>query len=190
LELASPYLPWGLDETFQYMEPVVRWSIVLLWMMFLWAWIVIVDRVGGYWWARSQSRKFVPTMANANSTTPGQFWGTVLVCAVVLACANAVTARLTQHTVSRRILADARNSGSAQTIALGNSLVRSAFNAEEFAAAQQSSGVQSAALNMAMGSSTPAEHLLLLRAALRADDHARVLLYGFYDFQLYGSCVA
>ena len=123
-------------------------------------------------------------MANANSITRGQFWGTVLVCAVVLACANAVTARFTQHTVSRRMLADARNSGPAQTIALGNSLVRSAFKAEEFAAAQQSSGVQSAALNMAMGASTPAEHLLLLRAALRADDHARVLLYGFYDFQL------
>src|SRR5258706_1693754 len=88
------------------------------------------------------------TMANANSITRGQFWGTVLVCAAVLACANAVTARLTQHTVSRRMLADARNSGPAQTIALGNSLVRSAFKAEEFAAAQQSSGVQSTALNM------------------------------------------
>src|SRR5882757_10151628 len=49
----------GLDEIFQYMEPLVRWYIVLLWMMFLWAWIVIVDRVAGYWWARSQSRKFV-----------------------------------------------------------------------------------------------------------------------------------
>jgi hypothetical protein len=23
-EFASPYLPWGLDETFQYMEPLVR----------------------------------------------------------------------------------------------------------------------------------------------------------------------
>src|SRR6266481_3744069 len=100
------------------------------------------------------------TMANANSITRGQFWGTVLVCALVLACANAVIVRLTQHAVSRRILADARNSG----------------------AAQQSSGPQSAALNMAMGASTPTEHLLLLRAALRADDHARALLYGFYDF--------
>jgi hypothetical protein len=123
-------------------------------------------------------------MANANTITRGQFWGTALVCAVVLTSANLVVARLTRQTVSRRILADAVNSGAAQTIALGNSLVRSGFNAEEFAAAQQSSGVQSAALNMAMGASTPAEHLLLLRAALRADDHARVLLYGFYDFQL------
>jgi hypothetical protein len=37
---------------------------------------------------------------------------------------------------------------------------------------------------MAMGASTPPEHLLLLRAALRADDRAQFLLYGFYDFQL------
>jgi hypothetical protein len=38
--------------------------------------------------------------------------------------------------------------------------------------------------DMAMGASNPAEHLLRLRAALRDDDHARLLLYGFYDFQL------
>src|SRR5258707_9080651 len=38
---------------------------------------------------------------------------------------------------------------------------------------------------MAMGASTPAEHLLLLRAALRAGDRALVGgFYGFYDFQL------
>ena len=123
-------------------------------------------------------------MPNANSITRGQFWGTVLVCVTVLVCANTVVGSLTQHSVSRRILADAKSAGSPQTIALGNSLVRSGFNAEEFAAAQQSPGAQSAGLNMAMGASTPAEHLLLLRAALRADDGARLLLYGFYDFQL------
>jgi biopolymer transport protein ExbB/biopolymer transport protein TolQ len=64
-EFASPYLPWGLDETFQYMERLVRWCMVLLCMMFLWARIVIADRVAGYWWARSQSRKFVPEIQGA-----------------------------------------------------------------------------------------------------------------------------
>jgi hypothetical protein len=108
----------------------------------------------------------------------------VLVCAAVLACANLVVARLTQHTISRQILAEARNSVSAETIALGNSLVRSGFNAEEFAAAQHSPGQPRAALNMAMGASAPPEHLLLLRAALRTDDRAQLLIYGFYDFQL------
>jgi hypothetical protein len=70
-----------------------------------------------------------------------------------------------------------------QTIALGNSLVQSGFNPDEFVAAQQLPSVRSAALNMAMGASSPAEHLLL-RAALRADDRAPLVLYGFYDFQL------
>jgi len=123
-------------------------------------------------------------MTNGNSITRGQFWGAVLVCAAMVACANAVVGTVTQHSVSRRILADARSAGAAQTIALGNSLVRSGFNADEFAMALRSQGVHSAASNMAMGASTPPEHLLLLRAALRADDRAQLLLYGFYDFQL------
>jgi hypothetical protein len=123
-------------------------------------------------------------MTNTNPLTRRQFWGTVLVCTAGLACANAVVGTLTQHSVSRRILADARNAGGAETIALGNSLVRSGFNADEFATSLRSQGVQSAALNMAMGASTPPEHLLLLRAALQADDRAQLLLYGFYDFQL------
>lgn len=123
-------------------------------------------------------------MANVNSITRGQFWGTLLACAALLVCANAVVGTLTQHSVSRRILADAQSAGAAQTIALGNSLVRSGFDAEEFSAAQQLRGSQGHALNMAMGASTPSEHLLLLRTALRANHRAELLLYGFYDFQL------
>jgi hypothetical protein len=122
-------------------------------------------------------------MTSANSLTRGQFLGTVLVCVAMLACANLGIRRLTQHTVSRRILADAKSAGSPAAIAVGNSLMRSGFNADQFAAAQ-SPGSRSAPLNMAMGASNPAEHLLLLRSALRDDDHARLLLYGYYDFQL------
>jgi hypothetical protein len=120
-------------------------------------------------------------MQNANSITRRQFWGTLLACAAVLVCANAIVGRLTQSTVSRRILADANNAGSAVTIALGNSLVRSGFNAGEFV---PSASGRPVALNMAMGAASPAEHLLLLRAALRVDGQAKLLLYGFYDFQL------
>jgi hypothetical protein len=69
-----------------------------------------------------------------------------------------------------------------QTIALGNSLAQSGFNPDEFVAAQQLPSVQSAALNMAMGASSPAEHPLLLRAALRADDRAQLVFYGFMIF--------
>src|SRR6266481_6956151 len=117
-------------------------------------------------------------MSNANSITRGKFWGTVLVCAAVLACTNTLVGSLTQHSVSRRILADAKSAGSAETIALGNSLVRSGFDADEFAATQQSQGAQGGALNMARGAPTPVEHILLLPAPLRADDRARLVLYG------------
>jgi len=97
-------------------------------------------------------------MANANSITRGQFWGKLLVCVAVLACASAVAGTLTQQSVSRRIPADARSAEAAETIALENSLVRSGFNADEFAMALRSPGVHSAASNMAMGgsASTPA----------------------------------
>jgi len=122
-------------------------------------------------------------MQSTESITRGQFWGTVLVCVAVLGSANALVSRMTRHTVSRRLLEDARNSGSATAIALGNSLMRSGFDANEFAPPPKPGG-QPLALNMAMGASSPAEHLLLLRAALRDDRQAKLLLYGFYDFQL------
>ena len=53
-----------LDEAFRYMEPLVRWSVVLLGVMFLWAGIVIADRVTGYRRARLQSRQFTREVQN------------------------------------------------------------------------------------------------------------------------------
>ena len=121
-------------------------------------------------------------METKSPVTAWQFIGTALVCAAILVCANLVVAGLTRHTVSKRILADARNSGNARTVALGNSLMRSGFVTDEFA--PPGPEWRSTALNMAMGASSPAEHLLLLRAAIRSNPRARLLLYGYYDFQL------
>jgi hypothetical protein len=115
--------------------------------------------------------------------TRRQFFAAFLVCLAVLAAGNLVVQRLTAHTVSRRILAEARTSSSAQVIALGNSLMRSGFVPEAFAP-PISPQAQAPAVNLAMGASTPVEQLLLLRAGLRAIPDARLLLYGFYDFQL------
>lgn len=108
---------------------------------------------------------------------------TLLTCLAVLAAGNLVVQRLTAHTVSRRLLADTRNASSAQIIALGNSLMRSGFIPESFLPAASLQG-QSPAFNLAMGASTPVEQLLLLRAGLRSFAKPRLLLYGFYDFQL------
>src|SRR5205823_5111571 len=119
----------------------------------------------------------------AMNSSGRQFLSAVVVCALMLGGANVIVARLTRHSVSRRILADADNFHAAKTIALGNSLVRSGFIAEEYAAAQPG-GKSDSAINMAMGASSPAEHLLLLRKALQSESQARLLIYGFYDFQL------
>src|SRR5205823_12646982 len=89
----------------------------------------------------------------------------------------------TAHTVSRRLLADARAASSTQIIALGNSLMRSGFIPEAFAPPTPPLE-PSPAFNLAMGASTPVEQLLLLRAGLRSFTKPRLLLYGFYDFQL------
>src|SRR5215472_831698 len=108
---------------------------------------------------------------------------TALVWLAMLGAANLAVKRLTAHTVSRRILADARNAPSAQVIALGNSLMRAGFVPEIFAP-PAAPGTSSAAFNLAMGASLPPDQLLLFREGLRTIPHARVLLYGFYDFQL------
>lgn len=112
-----------------------------------------------------------------------QFLGAVFVCLVVLSIADFAVQHLTAHTVSHRLLADTRGAEYAQIIAVGNSLMRSGFVPEVFAppAAPQE---KSQAFNLAMGASTPVEQLLLLRAGLQSFTLPRLLLYGFYDFQL------
>src|SRR5262249_20252521 len=112
-----------------------------------------------------------------------QFGGALFLCSAILAAANFGVQRLTAHTVSRRLLADTREAGHTQIIALGNSLMRSGFVPEAFAPPASPRG-ESAAFNLAMGASTPVEQLLLLRAGLRWFTAPRLLLYGFYDFQL------
>jgi hypothetical protein len=116
-------------------------------------------------------------------STRRQFFAALLVCLAILAAGNLVVQRLTAHTVSRRLVADARAASSAQIIALGNSLMRSGFVPEAFAPPVPPQE-QSPAFNLAMGASTPVEQLLLLRAGLGSFSKPRLILYGFYDFQL------
>lgn len=115
--------------------------------------------------------------------TRRHFWGALFFCLAIVAIGNFVVQRLTAHTVSRRLLAETREAGHAQIIALGNSLMRSGFVPETFSQPASPRG-QSPAFNLAMGASTPVEQLLLLRAGLQSFTSPRLLLYGFYDFQL------
>ena len=122
-------------------------------------------------------------MQERSLITRRQFFGALLVCLAILTAGNLIVQRITAHTVSRRVLEEARAARSAEVIALGNSLMRAGFLSEVFADAAGSSS-KSSAVNIALGASSPVEQLLLLRAGLRTVPNPKLLLYGFYDFQL------
>ena len=110
----------------------------------------------------------------------------VLTAAVLLAgllAMNLVFAYLTQNSVPRRVMRRARESQSASVLALGNSLVASGFDNKAFDAGAGLAAPR-ASVNLGLGAASPVEHLLLLRYALAQGMRPRLVIYGFYDFQL------
>ena len=96
---------------------------------------------------------------------------------------NLAVAFLTRNSVPRRVMRHARESQAASVIALGNSLVAAGFDETAFDAGAGLSAPRGAA-NLGLGASAPVEQLLLLRYALSHGLHPRLVVYGFYDFQL------
>lgn len=96
---------------------------------------------------------------------------------------NLAVAFLTRNSVPRRVMRHARESQAARVIALGNSLIASGFDEGAFDAGAGLSPPRGAA-NVGLGASAPVEQLLLLRYALSHGLHPRLVVYGFYDFQL------
>lgn len=102
---------------------------------------------------------------------------------VILAALNAWVAGNARDTVPRQLMARVRESPGTRVLALGNSLVGVGF---EEAAFDEGIGLdrQQGMINLGLGDSTPVEHLMLLRYALQNGERPRLLIYGFYDFQL------
>jgi hypothetical protein len=96
---------------------------------------------------------------------------------------NLTVTFLTRNSVPRRVMRHARESQAANVIALGNSLIAAGFDGTAFDAAAGLSAPSGAA-NLGLGASAPVEQLLLLRYALSYGLHPRLVVYGFYDFQL------
>ncbi len=110
----------------------------------------------------------------------------VFTAAVLLAgflAVNLTIAYLTRNSVPRRLMRQARESESSVLLALGNSLIAAGFDEAAFDAAAGLSSPRGAA-NLGIGASVPVEHLLLLRYALAQGMRPRLVVYGFYDFQL------
>jgi len=100
-----------------------------------------------------------------------------------LAVLNLVIVFLTRNSRPRQVMRHARESQSASVIAFGNSLVAAGFDEPAFDSGAGLSAPRGSA-NLGLGATTPVEQLLLLRYALAHGIHPRLVLYGFYDFQL------
>jgi hypothetical protein len=96
---------------------------------------------------------------------------------------NLAVIYLTRNSVPRRVMRHARESQPAAVLALGNSLVAAGFDEAAFDAGATLSPPHGAA-NLGLGASSPVEQLLLFRYALSHGMRPRLVVYGFYDFQL------
>lgn len=92
-------------------------------------------------------------------------------------------ARSSQDTVPRALMARVRQSPDAQVLALGNSLIGVGFNETSFDAGMGLDKTDGA-INLGMGGSSAVEQLLMLRYALQQGLHPRIVVFGFFDFQL------
>jgi hypothetical protein len=104
----------------------------------------------------------------------------MLVLLAVVAAGNGAVAFMSRNSVPRQKLRSIQASPPADVLFLGNSMMEAGVDGGAFESAWPDRRPH--ALNLGLGSSTPAEHALLLRAAGR---HAGAhVVYGFFDMQL------
>ncbi len=102
---------------------------------------------------------------------------------LVLIALDREVARSSQNTVPRALMARVRESPDAQAVALGNSLIGVGFNEPSFDGGMELDK-RDGAINLGMGGSSAIEQLLMLRYALQQGMRPRVVVFGFFDFQL------
>lgn len=102
---------------------------------------------------------------------------------ILLAALDRAVARSAQNTVPRLLMARARESTGAKALALGNSLIGVGFVESSFDGAMGLDN-RDGAVNLAMSGSSAVEQLLMLRYALQQGLRPRVVVFGFFDFQL------
>jgi hypothetical protein len=102
---------------------------------------------------------------------------------LLLVALDRAVARSAQNTVPRALMARARVSADAKAVALGNSVIGVGFNESSFDAAM-GLGKPDGAINLGMGGSSAVEQLLMLRYAMQQGVRPRVVVFGFFDFQL------
>jgi hypothetical protein len=107
----------------------------------------------------------------------------VLVTLAILGIASHRVGVASQDSVPRAQMARVRDAKDASVVALGNSLIGVGF-----VEASYDQGAQldkpNGAINLAMGASSAAEQLLMLRYALNQGMRPRAVIFGFFDFYL------
>ena len=102
---------------------------------------------------------------------------------ILLMALDRVVARSAQNTVPRMLMARTRESTGAKAVALGNSLIGVGFVEPSFDAGMGLDN-RDGAVNLGMSGSSAVEQLLMLRYALQQGMRPRVVVFGFFDFQL------
>jgi hypothetical protein len=87
-----------------------------------------------------------------------------------------------QNSVPRQLLRQIDTAAGVTHLALGNSLIAAGFDPSTFEASMAPEPV--VAFNAGLGASGTVEHLMLLHRALRDATSVKVVIYGFFDFQL------
>jgi hypothetical protein len=93
---------------------------------------------------------------------------------------NVAIARLTVDSIPRQLLRTIAGSPPVSAVFVGNSLIAAAVDTSAYDRARAQG--EGPTLNIGMGSSSPIEHDLLLRRALRL--RPKHVIYGFFDTQL------
>ncbi len=91
---------------------------------------------------------------------------------------------LAEHSSKSRLVASLGTPVTVEGIFSGNSLVEIGANCDTFAKTWSQSKPPATFLNCGVGDSTPVEHCLLVRYALRHHLETKLVIYGFADLQL------
>ena len=102
--------------------------------------------------------------------------------AALLIAFNLFVQHVARNSVPRRMVRQIDATRGITHLALGNSLIAAGFDAPVFDASMAPEPV--VAFNGGLGASGTVEHLMLLQRALRDASTVKVVIYGFYDFQL------
>ncbi len=100
----------------------------------------------------------------------------------ILVVFNLAVQHAARNSVPRQLVRQIDATKGITHLALGNSLIAAGFDAPVFEASMAPEPV--VAFNAGLGASGTVEHLMILQRALRDASTVKVVIYGFYDFQL------